>query len=68
MSRSVTLWGYALLAAAAVAYQVTGLLLRRTPTLGHAVRRLKSIPAARPLLLAGWLWLGWHTFIRGTYR
>jgi hypothetical protein len=67
MSRTVTLWGYALLAVAAVAYQATGVLLRRTPTLGQAVRRLKSIPAARPLLLAGWLWLGWHTFIRGTY-
>jgi hypothetical protein len=67
MSRTVTLWGYAVLAVAAVAYQAAGLLLRRTATFGPAVRRLKRMPAARPLLLAGWLWLGWHTFVRGTY-
>jgi hypothetical protein len=67
MSRTVTLWGYALLAVAAVAYQAAGLLRRRTATVGQAVGRLKAIPGARPLLLAGWLWLGWHTFIRATY-
>jgi hypothetical protein len=68
MSRTVTLWGYAVLAAAAVAYQAAGLLLRRTVTLGHALRSLKRMPGARPLLLAGWIWLGWHTFVRGTYQ
>jgi hypothetical protein len=68
MSRTVTLWGYAVLAVAALAYQAAGLLLRRTVTLGQAVRRLKRSAAVRPLLLAGWLWLGWHTFIRGTYE
>ena len=67
MSRAVTLWGYAVLALAAAAYQAAGLLRRKTVTFGQAVRRLKAIPGARPLLLAGWLWLGWHTFIRGTY-
>ena len=68
MSRTITLWGYALLAVAAVAYQAAGLLRRKTVTFGQAVRRLKAIPGARPLLVASWLWLGWHTFIRGTYR
>lgn len=68
MSRTATVWGYAVLAAAALAYQATGLLRRRTVTFGRALRRLKRLPGARPLLLAGWLWLGWHTFIRGTYR
>lgn len=66
MSRTVTLWGYALLAFAVVVYQAVGLLVRRTPTLGQALTRLKRIPAARTLLLAGWLWLGWHTFVRGS--
>ena len=68
MSRTVTLWGYAVLAVAALAYQAAGLLRRQTATIGQTVGRLKRIPGARPLLLAGWLWLGWHTFIRGTYR
>ncbi|MEW6472118.1 MAG: DUF6186 family protein [Actinomycetota bacterium] len=68
MSRSVTLWGYVVLAIAIVAYQAAGLLLHRTMTFGQAVKALKRFPAARPLLLAAWLWLGWHTFIRGTYE
>ncbi len=67
MNRTVTLWGYAVLAFFAVAYQVTSLLLRRTATIGQALRSLMSFPAARPLLLAAWLWLGWHTFVRGSY-
>lgn len=65
-SRAVTIWGYAILAVAAVAYQAGGLILRRTATLGQVVRQLKSLRAGRPLLLIGWLWLGWHTFVRGT--
>lgn len=68
MTRTVTLWGYALLAMIAVAYQAAGLLLRRTATLGQALRSLTRFPAARPLLLAAWLWLGWHTFVRGSYQ
>ena len=68
MTRTVTLWGYALLAVLAVGYQVAGLLLRRTATLGQALRRLMRFPAARPLLLAAWLWLGWHTFVRASYQ
>ena len=66
MTRTQTVWGYAVLAMAAVVYQVAGLLLRRTVTLGEAVSALKKFPGARPLLFVGWLWLGWHTFVRGT--
>lgn len=64
MSRAATLWGYAVLALAVVAYQVAGLLLGRTATLGQALRRVTRVPAGRVLLLAGWLWAGWHTFVR----
>jgi hypothetical protein len=67
MSRTVTLWGYAVLAAAAVGYQAAGLLRRRTITFGEAVNRLKRMRAGRFVLLAAWLWFGWHTFVRGTY-
>jgi uncharacterized protein DUF6186 len=68
MTRTVTLLGYALLAVIALAYQVAGLVLHRTATVGHALRSLMRFPAARPLLLAAWLWLGWHTFVRGSYQ
>jgi hypothetical protein len=64
MSRAVTLWGYAVLAVAAFALQVAGVVGRRTATFGHAVTRLTKLPAGRVLLLAGWLWAGWHTFVR----
>ena len=66
MSRSVTLWGYAVLAVVAIAYQGLGWLVGRTPTIGQVLMRLKRVPAARALLLSGWLWLGWHTFARGS--
>ena len=68
MSRTVTLWGYAVLAVTAVAYQAAGLILRRTVTFGQALRRLNRVPAARLILVAGWVWFGWHTFVRGTYE
>jgi hypothetical protein len=64
MSRATTLWGYALLVMAVVAYQVAGLALRRTATLAQALRRVTRVPAGRFVLLAGWLWAGWHTFVR----
>ena len=64
MSRAATLWGYALLAIAIVAYQLAGVVHRRTATVGQALRRVTRIPAGRVVLLAGWLWAGWHTFVR----
>jgi hypothetical protein len=64
MSRAITLWGYALLAVAVVAYQVAGLVLGRTATLAQALRCVTRSPAGRFVLLAGWLWAGWHTFVR----
>ena len=64
MSRAATLWGYALLAVAVVGYQLAGVLRGRTATLGQALRRVTRVPAGRAVLLAGWLWAGWHTFVR----
>ena len=64
MSRTVTLWGYGLLAVAALAYQLAGVMLRRTATLGQALRRVTRVPVGRVVLLASWLWAGWHTFVR----
>lgn len=64
MNRAVTLWGYAVLAIAAFAAQVASVLLRRTATLGQALTRLTTVRAGRFLLLAAWLWAGWHTFVR----
>ena len=67
MSRTITLWGYALIAIAAVICQAAALLNHRRPTIGQAIRSLTSHPARRRVVLAAWLWLGWHTFVRGSY-
>ena len=65
MTRNLTLAGYALLAAAGVAYELAGHLRGRTPTLGQAVLMVARRPAGRAFVLTGWLWLGWHLFVRG---
>jgi len=64
MNRAVTLWGYAVLAVAGIAYQVVGVVLGRTATLGQTLSRVTKLRAGRWLLLATWLWAGWHTFVR----
>jgi Family of unknown function (DUF6186) len=64
MTRTITNAGYAVLATALALYQVAGLLWRRTPTLGEALAAVTGRPSVRWLLLAGWLWLGAHLFVR----
>lgn len=67
MSRTVTLAGFAVLAAAMFAYELLGLTRRTSATLGQAVTWLLGTRYGRPLLLVAWLWLGWHLFVRGAY-
>ncbi len=64
MSRTTTLAGYAVLAAALVACQVVALVTRRIPTIGQVASAVARRPVGRWLLLAGWLWIGWHLFVR----
>jgi hypothetical protein len=64
-TRTLTLAGYALLALAGLTCELAGRLRRRTPTLVQAMLVLVRRPAPRTLVLTGWLWLGWHLFVRG---
>lgn len=64
MSRTVTLVGYCVLAAALLGCQVASLVSRRIPGIGQVASLVASRRAGRWLLLAGWLWLGWHLFVR----
>lgn len=64
MSRTVTLAGYAVMAAAAVAYQAAAIVTRRTPTIGDAFSVAVRRPAGRVAVFAWWLWIGWHFFVR----
>lgn len=64
MSRTVTLVGYGLIAAALLGCQLASLVWRRIPTIGQAASVVAGRRAGRWLLLAGWLWAGWHLFVR----
>jgi hypothetical protein len=63
-SRAVTLGGYAVIALLAIGLEVVARKSGRFATLGdvlaHGLRRWPC----RTLLQAGWLWLGWHLFVR----
>lgn len=67
MTRGATLAGYAVIL---LALAIQELLARRHggATLGRVVASLKARPPARWLLLAAWLWLGWHLFARVDWR
>lgn len=64
MSRTVTLVGFAVLVAAALAVEVVARRRRGVPTLGAVADAVTRRVAVRVVLLAGWLWLGWHLFVR----
>jgi hypothetical protein len=63
MSRDVTLVGDAVLAMVAVGLTVAA---RRggSGTFGDALTYAMRCRPARFAALAGWLWLGWHLFVR----
>lgn len=65
MTRTLTLAGYAVLAGGMVGVQVAGRVgARGLVTIGVMLRLLTSRRPAQLLLVAVWLWLGWHLFVR----
>lgn len=64
MTRTVTLAGYTVLVAMMIACETVARRTGRVATLGHVIRALASRRAVRFLVLAGWLWAGWHVFVR----
>lgn len=68
MSRTITLAGFAILALAILGYELAGLLWRRTPTLGDALSLVTRSRSGRWVILAGWMWVGWHLFVRASWR
>ena len=63
MTRPVTLLGYALVLVAAVSLEVAA-RRRGSGTFGDALALILRWRPARLVLLAAWLWLGWHLFVR----
>ncbi|HEX2119323.1 MAG TPA: DUF6186 family protein [Acidimicrobiales bacterium] len=66
MSRTTTLAGYAVIAAGFIALQAVSLLTGRVPTIGRMAAMVARRRVGRMLLLAGWLWVGWHLFVRSS--
>jgi hypothetical protein len=67
MTRHVATAGYVVLFSTMVVFQFTAVLGRRVPTLGSTLRLVSKCRGGRLSLLAGWLWLGWHLFVRGNW-
>ena len=64
MSRTVTVAGYVVIAALLAGLQIAALVSGRFATLGQATAVVARRRTGRYLLLAGWLWAGWHLFVR----
>ena len=65
MSRELTLAGYAVLLVALATWAV--IARRRHVSFTQFVAVIAVHRLAKWLLLAGWLWLGWHLFVRATH-
>lgn len=63
MTRLVTLAGYALLVAAAVGVEIAA-RRRGGTTFGDTLAVVLRPWPARVVVVAAWLWLGWHLFAR----
>jgi hypothetical protein len=65
MSRAVLLTGFAFLLLAVVVLEVLARVGNgRGATLGDVADSAVRHPAGRAIALLGWLWLGWHLFVR----
>jgi hypothetical protein len=64
MSRTLTLLGYAAVVLAAGALELAARRRRACATFGEALSAALRHRPVRVLLVAGWLWLGWHIFVR----
>ncbi|HEX2042674.1 MAG TPA: DUF6186 family protein [Acidimicrobiales bacterium] len=68
MTRLLTLVGYGVLAACSVGLELAARRSRRLATFGDALDVVLRRWPVRAALLAGWLWLGWHLFVRADWR
>lgn len=68
MSRGVTIAGYVLLAVAVLGWQLSAVVSGRRATLGHVLHAIKQSGPGRIALVVTWAWIGWHLFVRGSWR
>ena len=66
MSRELTLAGYAVLLVALASWAI--IAHRRHEGFAQFLAVIAGHRVTKWLLLAGWLWLGWHLFVRATHH
>jgi Family of unknown function (DUF6186) len=66
MTRALTFAGYLVIFIAMIANEVAARGTGRA-TLTDAVGVITRVRIARVLALVGWLWVGWHVFVRATH-
>lgn len=68
MTRVITGAGYVLVVVIAIGLELTARRTRRMVTFGEMLTVALRRPWMRLLLQAGWLWIGWHVFVRVHWR
>jgi Family of unknown function (DUF6186) len=64
-TRAVTIVGFVVVIAGLVTLEILGRRkIGRIPTLGEWLGFVMRRRGGRAVILAGWLWLGWHYFAR----
>jgi len=67
VSRELTVIVYLALAVVAAGMELAARLTGRFTTLGNAVGAANRSRAGRWLLIAAWIWVGWHFFVRAQW-
>lgn len=68
MTRFVTVLGYVLLVLLSAGLELEARRSRRFMTFGQVLTHALGRWPVRLLLQAGWLWVGWHLFVRVEWR
>lgn len=68
MTRTVTLLGYAAVAVTGVVLEIAARCSGRPSTFATALSVVLRRWPLRLAAQAGWLWLGWHLFVRVDWR
>jgi len=62
--RAANLALWVLIAACLVGWQLFTMFSKRLPTVAVVVQQARRFRATRWIVLLGWVWLGWHLFVR----
>jgi Family of unknown function (DUF6186) len=68
VTRALTLVGYVVVAIAAAGLELAARRWRRGARLGDVLGVALRRGPVRLVVLAGWLWIGWHLFVRVHWR